>query len=63
MSQSYGTSDDMVLRDGCSSMPVLTDRLLHLKEKASKDYMQLSNPPGQNALQVVDADGHLHVIY
>eukprot|EP00240_Pyramimonas_obovata_P007439 CAMPEP_0118922652 /NCGR_PEP_ID=MMETSP1169-20130426/1517_1 /TAXON_ID=36882 /ORGANISM="Pyramimonas obovata, Strain CCMP722" /LENGTH=154 /DNA_ID=CAMNT_0006863565 /DNA_START=222 /DNA_END=686 /DNA_ORIENTATION=+ len=41
----------------------LTNHLLLQKEKATKDYMQLSNPPDSNALQVVDADGNFHVIY
>jgi len=48
---------------GLSSIPGLTNHLLLQKEKATKDYMQLSNPPDSNALQVVDADGNFHVIY
>ena len=47
---------------GGMSMSVAIDRLLHRKEKASKDYMQLSNPPRENAFQIIDTNGKLHAI-
>eukprot|EP00242_Pyramimonas_sp_CCMP2087_P016741 CAMPEP_0198208396 /NCGR_PEP_ID=MMETSP1445-20131203/11762_1 /TAXON_ID=36898 /ORGANISM="Pyramimonas sp., Strain CCMP2087" /LENGTH=149 /DNA_ID=CAMNT_0043881781 /DNA_START=362 /DNA_END=811 /DNA_ORIENTATION=- len=57
-------AEDLMQAASCpEKYQALTSRLLHRKEKASQDYLQLSNPPGANVVQVVDANGNRHVIH